>query len=114
MLKNLAPGDKLELALIAALLLFCTTVVILAIAWSNGRDLVYFKERVILMEHRMNSLDKKQDDVRLRNEALVDKTNEVIKQTNDIAARQVEQDRWIEYWKTLPQLPKPPEQRKKQ
>lgn len=113
MLKNLSIGDKLELASITAALLFCTVVVILSIAWSNGRDLVYFKERVILMEHRMNSLDKKQDDIRLRNESLVDKTNEVIKQTNDLAAKQVEQDRWIEYWKTLPQLPKPPEQRKR-
>lgn len=112
MLRALSTADKLELSIICLVALFCTSLVISVIAWANGRDLAYFKERVILMEHRMNALDKKQNDVAVRNETLVDKTNEVIKQTNDLAARQVEQDRWIEHWKSLPQLPKPPERKR--
>lgn len=112
MLRSLSTADKLELSIISLVILFCTSLVIAVISYSNGRDLAYFKERVVLMEYRMNALDKKQNDVSLRNETLVDKTNEVIKQTNDLAARQVEQDRWIEHWKSLPQLPKPPERKR--
>jgi hypothetical protein len=111
MLRNLSTGDKIEVAIITIVMLFCTVVVILAISWSNGRDLLYFKERVILMEYRMNALDKKQSEVTTRNETLVDKTNELIKSHNALEIRTIENEKWIEHWKSLPSLPKPKEKR---
>jgi hypothetical protein len=71
---------------------------------TRGADVDYFKERLILTEARLNSIDKKVDDMRDKTdrqlEALKDRTNET--------ARKVEeQEKWIEEWKKLPHLPKP-------
>ena len=106
-LLNLTDKDKAEIYLIMVVLLFCTCAVILAIAWSRGNDVQYFKERIVLMDQRMTTIDKKLHDTQQN----LNKTNENAAETRRLldaeVIRNVEQDKWIEYWKTLPQLPQP-------
>jgi len=104
---NLTDKDKVEIYLIMVVLLFCTCAVLLGITWSRGNDVDYFKERIVLMDQRMTGIDKKLHDTQQN----LNKTNENAAETRRLLdaeiLRNVEQDKWIEYWKTLPQLPQP-------
>ena len=104
---NLTDKEKAELYGLMILLLFCTCAVLLGISWSRGNDVDYFKERIILTEQRMTVIDKKIHDTQLE----INRTNENLAETRRFAESEMhrnnEQDKWIEYWKTLPQLPKP-------
>lgn len=108
MLSKLSPSDKIELLLIICVVFFCTMLVITVIAWSNGKDIDYFKERVLLLDNRMNHIDKRTAAIQERQEVVVGKVNELAAKANELNAKQLEQEKWIEYWKSLPQLPKPP------
>ena len=88
------------------LLLFTALVATISILFNitRGADVDYFKERLLLSEARMNSVDKKVDDLRDRQE----KQYETLKdKTNELNRKVEEYEKWIEYWKSLPQLPKP-------
>jgi len=76
MLKNLTPSDKVELMIVLLAMLGCTVLVVSIVAWSNGKDVDYFKERVIMLDNRMNILDKRVQDSVLRQEETIKKLNE--------------------------------------
>ena len=113
MLSRLSPSDKLELLIILCAVFFCTMLVISVIAWSNGKDIEYFKERVIMLDNRMNTIDKRTNLAQERQETIIGKVNELTIRSNDLNQKQLEQEKFIEYWKTLPQLPKPPQPKSK-
>lgn len=104
---NLTDKEKAELYGLMILLLFCTCAVLLGISWSRGNDVDYFKERIILTEQRMTVIDKKIHDTQLE----INKTNEHVAESRRLLEVEIlrnnEQDKWVEYWKSLPQLPKP-------
>jgi Tfp pilus assembly protein PilN len=112
-LTNFTDKEKAEMLAIFAVILFCTCAVLLGITWSRGNDVQYFKERIVLMDQRMTVIDKKIHDTNME----LIKTNEHLAETKRLAEaeshRNTDQDKWIEYWKTLPQLPQPkPQQRR--
>jgi hypothetical protein len=104
---NFTDKEKAEVFAILTVILFCTCAVLLGITWSRGNDVQYFKERIVLMDQRMTGIDKKLHDTQQN----LNKTNETAAETRRLLdseiMRNVEQDKWIEYWKTLPQLPQP-------
>ena len=104
---NLTDHEKAEIFLLMFVLAGCAAVVMLGISWSRGNDVDYFKERIILMEQRMTHLDKKIHDEGQKVDKILEAVNETRVVLNNEIARNNEQDKWLEEWKKLPQLPKP-------
>lgn len=104
---NLTDHEKAEIFLLMFVLAGCAAVVMLGISWSRGNDVDYFKERIILMEQRMTHLDKKIHDEGQKADKILEAVNETRVVLNNEIARNNEQDKWLEEWKKLPQLPKP-------
>lgn len=104
---NLTDHEKAEIFLLMFVLAACASVVMLGISWSRGNDVEYFKERVVLMEQRMTHLDKKVHDEGQKMDKVVEALNETRTVLNNEIHRNNEQDKWLEEWKKLPQLPKP-------
>ena len=104
---NLTDHEKAEIFLLMFVLALCAAVVMLGISWSRGNDVEYFKERVVLMEQRMTHLDKKVHDEGQKMDKVVEAINETRVALNNEINRNNEQDKWLEEWKKLPQLPKP-------
>lgn len=104
---NLTDHEKAEIFLLMFVLAACASVVMLGISWSRGNDVDYFKERIVLMEQRMTHLDKKLHDEGQKMDKVVEAINETRVALNNEINRNNEQDKWLEEWKKLPQLPKP-------
>jgi len=104
---NLSDQEKAEIFLLMFVLAACTAVVMLGISWSRGKDVDYFKERIVLMEQRMTHLNKKIHDESQRVDKVVEALNETRTVLGNEIVRNNEQDKWLEEWKKLPQLPKP-------
>ena len=110
---NLTDKEKTEILLLMIMLLICTCLVLLAFSWSRGNDVDYFKERIVLIEHRLTGMDKRMSDHDIKFDKIIEATNETRQKLNDEIARNNEQEKWIEYWKTLPQLPQPKPQHRR-
>ena len=106
-LLNLTDREKAEIFMLMFVLAACSAVVMLGISWSQSRDVDYFKERIVLMEQRMTHIDKKLHDQNQKADKILDAVNETRTVLNNEIARNNEQDKWLEEWKKLPQLPKP-------
>jgi len=106
MLKNFSENEKMEMLLVVLAMLGCTSLVIAVIAWSNGKEIDYIKERTILMEQRQNIQDKKVNDSIVRQEEVIKKLNETVEAVNSVSKSVSEHERWIEEWKKLPSLPR--------
>jgi len=104
---NLSDQEKAEIFLLMFALAGCAAVIMLGITWSQSRDVDYFRERIILMEQRMTHLDKKVHDESQRVDKVVEALNETRTVLGNEIVRNNEQDKWLEEWKKLPQLPKP-------
>ena len=104
---NLTDHEKAEIFLLMFVLAGCAAVVMLGITWSQGNDVKYFKERIVLMEQRMTVMDKKIHDEGQKADKILEAVNETRVVLNNEIVRNNEQDRWLEEWKKLPQLPKP-------
>lgn len=104
---NLTDQEKAEIFLLMFALAACAAVIMLGITWSQSRDVDYFKERIILMEQRMTHLDKKVHDEGQKMDKVVEALNETRTVLGNEIVRNNEQDKWLEEWKKLPQLPKP-------
>jgi len=89
-----------------SLLLVVIVVATISILFNitRGADVDYFKERLILTEARLNSIDKKVDDLRDRHDRQLEHLKD---RTNETARKVEEHEKWIEEWKKLPHLPKP-------
>ena len=108
---DLPAEDKISTLMILAIASAAVIIVLYAIAASRGQDVEYFKTRLGLMEQRINYMDHKIDTMAQRQGEQRDHINE-IRRMKEAHERQLEEhNRWIEYWKTLPQLPKPPTRR---
>lgn len=89
-----------------SLLLVVIVVATISILFNitRGADVDYFKERLILTEARLNSIDKKVDDMRDKHDRQLEHLKD---RTNETARKVEEHEKWIEEWKKLPHLPKP-------
>jgi hypothetical protein len=111
MWQELTPQDRTQVLWTLVMVLVATIVVLYAIAASRGQDVDYFKTRLGLMEHRLNNMDQKIDRVAQGQHDQKEHTAE-LRRLHEAQQRLVEdQQRWIEHWKNLPQLPKPPSKR---
>jgi sensor domain CHASE-containing protein len=109
--RDLSHDERLSIAWTTVMILAVTVIILYAIAASRGQDVDYFKHRLGLMEQRINYMDHKLDTMAQRQVEHRDTINE-IRRMKEAHERQLEeQQRWIEHWKTLPQLPKPPARR---
>jgi hypothetical protein len=106
---NLTDKEKAEIFLMMILVLLCTCFILLAIVWSRSNEVEYFRKRVILMDQRMTVIDKKLHDTQQNTDATLDETRRLLEFEIN---RSNENDRWIEYWKTIPQH-QPKNQQKK-
>lgn len=108
---DLSANDRTQIALTVIMVLAGVVIVLYAIAASRGNDVDYFKERLGLLEQRLNYMDQKVDRVSQTQAEHRDWIME-IRRLDEAHQRQLdEQQRWIEYWKSLPQLPKPSNRR---
>jgi hypothetical protein len=103
-LKSLTDKEKLHIVLFMLLGLFMVTSVSFMFNVTRGAEVDYFKERLVLTETRLNSIDKKVDDYRDRVDRMNDKQTEKM---IEMQKKVEDHERWIEEWKKLPQLPKP-------
>lgn len=107
---ELSSSEKLEVVFFLFLLGFATVAILLAMAWSRGREVEMLKERVNIMEDRFNVSEKSRF-------ALVEKSGVIeqrqIEQANAIVnlqIRSVEMEKWMEEYNKLPRLPVPKQQ----
>lgn len=102
--KNLTEKDKLHITL--GILIAACTVASVSILFNitRGEQIDYFKHRLFMLEERIIYTEKKVDDYRDRHDRAAEKTNEKVL---DLTRKVEEQEKWIEEWKKLPQLPKP-------
>lgn len=108
---DLTADERAQIAWMMCVVLLAMVIVLYAIAASRGQDVDYFKERLGLQEQRLNYMDQKIDRVAQGQHDQKEHLNEV-RRMNEAQQRQIEdQQRWIEHWKNLPQLPKPPTKR---
>jgi hypothetical protein len=105
--RNLTDKDKLEVILGLFFVFIGVIIVLLGITWSRGHDVDYFKERIIIMDQNIAGMNKRMAEQDLRFDKIVDATNETRQALNNEIIRNNEQEKWIEYWKSLPSLPKP-------
>jgi hypothetical protein len=103
-IKSLTDSEKINLLAMFLLAAFVVASVSIMFNITRGADVDYFKERLVITEARLNSIDKKVDDTRDK----YDRQLEGLKdRTNETARKVEEQEKWIEEWKKLPSLPKP-------
>lgn len=105
--QELSYSERLGIVWTLCMVLIAVVIVLYAIAASRGQDVDYFKHRLGLIEQRMNYMDQKIDSVNQRQAEQKELASE-LRRINEQHARQLEeQQKWIEHWKSLPQLPKP-------
>lgn len=61
-INSLTDKEKFEIFAIISLLFLCTILVLSAIAWSRGQDVDYFKEKIFIIEERLNINDRRDND----------------------------------------------------
>jgi len=109
--RDLSYDERLSIAWTTVMLLAVTVIILYAIAASRGQDVDYFKQRLGLMEQRINYIDQKIDTINARQVEQRDNLNEVRRMLEAEQRLSEEQQKWIEHWKSLPQLPRPPQRR---
>jgi hypothetical protein len=106
---ELPSEEKISVFMMLSFVLAAVVLVLYAFLTSRGQDVEYFKYRLGLMEQRMNYMDQKIDKVAQSQHDQKEHVNE-IRRMNEAQQRQLEdQQKWVEHWKNLPQLPKPPQ-----
>ena len=109
--QEMTPQDRTQVLWVLVSVLAATVIVLYAIAASRGHDVDYFKERLGLQEQRLNYMDQKIDRVAQEQHQHKEHMTE-IRRMQEAQQRQLEdQQRWLDHYKTLPQLPKPPVKR---
>ena len=105
--QELAADERLSIAWTTVMILIAVVIILYGIAASRGQDVDYFKHRLGLMEARVNYMDQKVDSIAQKQADHRDHINE-LRRMSEAHQRQLEdQQKWIEHWKSLPQLPKP-------
>lgn len=103
-IKSLTDSEKINLLAMFLLAAFVVAAVSIMFNITRGADVDYFKERLVLTEARLNSIDKKVDDYRDRVDRMKDQQTEKM---IEMQKKVEDHERWIEEWKKLPHLPKP-------
>jgi cell shape-determining protein MreC len=110
-LKNLfdiSYEEKISILATLSFVLIAVVVVLYSFLASRGQDVEYFKHRLGLMEQRLNNMDQKIDKVAQDQHTQKEHLNEIRRMTEAQQRQLEDQQRWVEHWKNLPQLPKPP------
>jgi len=108
---DLTHSDKIQLLLSLLGMAGFTIIILFAFLTSRGNDVDYFKTRIDMVDQRTLYMDNKIDKI---NEKLAENRlllNEIRRKEDELEKRMDAYGSWIDYWKTLPQLPKPPNKR---
>lgn len=109
--KDLTASERSQVIWTLIIGLASVTIILYAFLVSRGHDIDYFKDRLSLMEQRINYMDQKIDKTN-ENAAESKRLLDEVRRIQDQQLREQEDNRkWIEHWKTLPQLPKPSQRR---
>lgn len=103
---ELTDKDKIYILSFALLTCMGVVLVLLGIAMSRGYDVDYFKERVHMFEARLNTFDKKTNDVVMEQLKQTDRLNDTRNDVLEIQRKQAEYEKWLEDYKRLPVLPR--------
>lgn len=104
---ELSNSEKLEVVFFLAVLGFATISILLAMAWSRGREVEMLKERVSIMEDRFNVAEKSRFSLMEKAGVIETRQIEQAAAINNLQIRSVEMERWMEEYSKLPQLPRP-------
>lgn len=104
---ELPSEEKISVFMMLSFVLAAVVIVLYAFLASRGQDIEYFKYRLGLIEQRINYMDQKVDKVLQAQHDQKEHLNEV-RRMIEAQQRQIEdQQKWVDHWKNLPQLPKP-------
>lgn len=104
---ELSESEKTQIYLTLTLVSVAMVMILYVIAASRGQDVDYLKERFGLMEARVNYMDQKIDKINQAYLEQRDHLNELRRMQEAYQRLQEDNQRWIEHWKNLPNLPKP-------
>jgi peroxiredoxin family protein len=110
-IRELPDSEKISILMTLGFVLIAVVVVLYSFLASRGQDVEYFKHRLGLMEQRLNNMDLKADGILQRQHEHQMHMTEIRRMQEAQQRQAEEQQRWIEHWKNLPQLPKPPQKR---
>jgi hypothetical protein len=108
---ELTEAEKTQIYLTLVMVLVAVLTILGFLTVSRGEDVVYLKERFGLMEARVNYMDQKIDRAAQTQHDHKEQLKELRRIDEQYQRQLEEQQRWIEHWKNLPQLPKPPAKR---
>lgn len=108
---ELSESEKTQIYLTLTLVCIAMVIVLYVIATSRGQDVEYLKARLGLMEARVNYMDQKIDKINQTYLDQRDHLNEIRRMQEANQRLQEDNQRWIEHWKNLPNLPKPSQKR---
>lgn len=111
-INELTSAEKTELVLYTTLLFVSVISILLAITWSRGNDIDYFKMKVQSLEDRFNVAEKSRSDIKDKLVELEVKSFEHKAKIENLQVRSAEMENWLEEYNKLPQLPKPRSARK--
>lgn len=100
-------SEKIQLVLIFLAICFAVVLVLMAIAFSRGKDIDYFKDKMYFLEHRFETAEKARDEMKHKIADLDKKTVELNAKIVEVSNRVSDNERWIEEYNKLPTLPKP-------
>lgn len=107
-LLEISNEEKISILATLSFVLIATVLVLYSFLASRGQDVEYFKHRLGLMEQRLNNMDQKIDKVAQGQHDQKEHLNEIRRMTEAQQRQLEDQQKWVEHWKNLPQLPKPP------
>lgn len=105
---ELPQNDKISVLLGLLGVSAFTIIILYAFLVSRGNDVDYFKSRIDMVDQRTLYMDSKIDKMSEKIADYRSQLNELRRKEDEIEKRLDAYGHWIEYWKTLPQLPKPP------
>lgn len=103
---ELSDNEKLEVVFFIFLTFFAVISILLAMAWSRGREVEMLKERVNIMEDRFNVAEKSRFALMEKAGVVEQRQIEHANAINNLQIRSVEMERWMEEYNRLPVLPK--------
>lgn len=109
--QSLTNSEQTQIIWTVIIVLLAMVALLTAVAASRGQDVEYFKQRLGLMEQRVNYMDQRIDRT---SQTLAEHRDHIqeLRRLQEAQLRQLEeQQRWIDHWKTLPQLPRPQNRR---
>lgn len=106
-ISEIPDSEKIQLISIFLAICFAVVLILMAISFSRGKDIDYFKDKMYFLEHRFEKAEKIRDDMKNKISDLEKQNLETNAKLVEISNRVSDNERWIEEYNKLPTLPKP-------